>query len=68
MYEDHCRQNGQPANHAMAKELLAGFAAAEVDRLIETKVHTLENRADKSRVLIRLIVRRVSMRCWPSDV
>lgn len=38
MYEDHCRQNGQPTSHAFAKELLAGFASAEVDRLIETKV------------------------------
>ncbi|GFZ43321.1 hypothetical protein JCM24511_01041 [Saitozyma sp. JCM 24511] len=36
-YEQHCARNGQPPSHAMAKELLAGFAAAEVDRLFETK-------------------------------
>ncbi|KAK4689068.1 hypothetical protein P7C73_g1029, partial [Tremellales sp. Uapishka_1] len=36
-YENHCAQNGQPENHALAKELLAGFTGAEVDRLFETK-------------------------------
>ena len=28
---------GQPVQHAFAKELLAGFAGAEADRLFETK-------------------------------
>ena len=28
---------GKAVNHGFAKELLAGFAAAEVDKLIETK-------------------------------
>lgn len=28
---------GKPVSHAFAKELVAGFAAAEVDRLAETK-------------------------------
>jgi hypothetical protein len=28
---------GQPVSHAFAKELLAGFAGAEVDKLAETK-------------------------------
>ena len=28
---------GKPVSHAFAKELLAGFAAAEVDKLAETK-------------------------------
>lgn len=28
---------GKPVSHAFAKELLAGFAGAEVDRLAETK-------------------------------
>lgn len=28
---------GKPVEHAFAKELLAGFAAAEVDKLAETK-------------------------------
>lgn len=36
-YEAHCARNGKPASHALAKELLAGFAAAEVDKLFETK-------------------------------
>ncbi|KAK8865660.1 hypothetical protein IAR55_000805 [Kwoniella newhampshirensis] len=36
-YEQHCAQNGQPPSHAFAKELIAGFAAAEVDKLFETK-------------------------------
>ncbi|WWD18157.1 hypothetical protein CI109_102606 [Kwoniella shandongensis] len=36
-YEQHCAANGQPQSHALAKELLAGFAAAEVDKLFETK-------------------------------
>lgn len=36
-YENHIRANGQPASHAEAKEILAGFAGAFVDRLVETK-------------------------------
>ncbi|KAJ7908383.1 CipC protein [Mycena leptocephala] len=36
-YEKHCATNGKPVNHAMAKELLAGFAGAFVDRMVETK-------------------------------
>ena len=28
---------GKPVSHAFAKELLAGFAGAEVDKLAETK-------------------------------
>ncbi|KAJ5994380.1 hypothetical protein N7451_010104 [Penicillium sp. IBT 35674x] len=36
-YENHVAQNGQPPNHAMAKELLAGFAGAFIDREVETK-------------------------------
>jgi Protein of unknown function (DUF3759) len=37
MYEKHCRENGAPQSHALMKELLAGFAAAETDKLVETK-------------------------------
>ncbi|KIW01585.1 uncharacterized protein PV09_07058 [Verruconis gallopava] len=37
MFEDHQRKEGKTVNHAFAKELLAGFAGAEVDRLAETK-------------------------------
>ncbi|TRM67529.1 hypothetical protein BD626DRAFT_533950 [Schizophyllum amplum] len=36
-YEKHVAQNGQPASHAEAKELLAGFAGAFIDRTVETK-------------------------------
>ncbi|CAO1621051.1 unnamed protein product [Jaminaea pallidilutea] len=36
-YEQHQAREGKPANHALAKEILAGFAAAEVDKLFETK-------------------------------
>ncbi|KAI9706891.1 MAG: hypothetical protein M1820_004670 [Bogoriella megaspora] len=36
-FEDHQRKEGKPTNHAFAKELLAGFAGAEVDKLAETK-------------------------------
>jgi hypothetical protein len=36
-FEDHQRKEGKPVSHAFAKELLAGFAAAEVDKLAETK-------------------------------
>lgn len=36
-YEDHLRKEGQPVSHSTMKELLAGFAMAEVDKLVETK-------------------------------
>ena len=36
-FEDHQRREGKPVSHAFAKELVAGFAAAEVDKLAETK-------------------------------
>ncbi|KAK8153960.1 hypothetical protein BKA80DRAFT_192562, partial [Phyllosticta citrichinensis] len=36
-FEDHQRKQGKPVQHAFAKELLAGFAAAEVDKLAESK-------------------------------
>lgn len=36
-YEKHEEKNGKPENHQFAKELLAGFAGAEVDKLFETK-------------------------------
>ncbi|KAI0700177.1 hypothetical protein BC835DRAFT_1412196 [Cytidiella melzeri] len=36
-YEDHVQREGQPESHARAKELLAGFAGAFVDREVETK-------------------------------
>ncbi|KAI5475677.1 hypothetical protein MNV49_001052 [Pseudohyphozyma bogoriensis] len=36
-YEKHQAEKGKPVNHALAKELIAGFAGAEVDKLFETK-------------------------------
>ncbi|KAL1871455.1 hypothetical protein VTK73DRAFT_2063 [Phialemonium thermophilum] len=37
LLEKRQREEGKPVNHGFAKELLAGFAAAEVDKLVETK-------------------------------
>ncbi|CEL62634.1 hypothetical protein RSOLAG1IB_04990 [Rhizoctonia solani AG-1 IB] len=36
-YENHAEANGHPPEHAMAKELLAGFVGAFVDREVETR-------------------------------
>jgi hypothetical protein len=36
-YEAKEAREGKPQSHALAKELLAGFAAAEADKLFETK-------------------------------
>ncbi|DBA98932.1 hypothetical protein WJX77_000924 [Trebouxia sp. C0004] len=36
-YEKHQAANGQPPSHQFAKELIAGIAGAEVDKLVETK-------------------------------
>ncbi|CAO3668091.1 unnamed protein product [Umbelopsis ramanniana] len=36
-WEDHQRREGKTVSHGFAKELLAGFAGAEIDKLIETK-------------------------------
>lgn len=36
-FEDHQRAEGKPVSHQFAKELLAGFAGAEIDKLAETK-------------------------------
>ncbi|KAF8885093.1 CipC-like protein [Gymnopilus junonius] len=36
-YTKHCAANGKPTSHEKAKELLAGFSAAFVDRIVETK-------------------------------
>ncbi|KZV86139.1 hypothetical protein EXIGLDRAFT_622286 [Exidia glandulosa HHB12029] len=37
MYEDHLRASGEEPSHSLMKEMLAGIAAAEVDKLVETK-------------------------------
>ncbi|KAI0034835.1 hypothetical protein K488DRAFT_34503, partial [Vararia minispora EC-137] len=36
-YESHLRATGQEVSHPIMKEILASIAAAEVDRLAETK-------------------------------
>ncbi|KAJ7104170.1 hypothetical protein B0H15DRAFT_794993 [Mycena belliarum] len=35
-YEKHCEANGKPQSHAEAKELLAAFGGAFIDREVET--------------------------------
>ncbi|KAI1468596.1 uncharacterized protein F4812DRAFT_374559 [Daldinia caldariorum] len=37
LFEDRQRREGKTVDHAFAKELLAGIAGAEVDKLVETK-------------------------------
>ncbi|KAL1297416.1 hypothetical protein AAFC00_004949 [Neodothiora populina] len=36
-FEDRQRSEGKPIEHQFAKELIAGFAGAEIDKLAETK-------------------------------
>ncbi|KAK4512862.1 uncharacterized protein ATC70_003571 [Mucor velutinosus] len=36
-YNEHCERNGKPNDHATAMQLFAAFAAAGVDKLVETK-------------------------------
>lgn len=36
-FEKHQREEGKPVTHEFAKEMLAGFAAGEADKLIETR-------------------------------
>jgi len=36
-YEKHCEENGKPANHKVAVELLAALTGGFVDRIVETK-------------------------------
>ncbi|UZJ51611.1 hypothetical protein CBS101457_000931 [Exobasidium rhododendri] len=36
-YEQYEEKEGKPENHALAKEILAGFVGAETDKLFETK-------------------------------
>ncbi|KAI1199960.1 hypothetical protein F5X97DRAFT_321974 [Nemania serpens] len=37
LFEDRQRKEGKAVNHSFAKELIAGIAGAEVDKLFETK-------------------------------
>lgn len=36
-YEDHVRKTGEQVSHPMMREMLAAIAAAEVDKLFESK-------------------------------
>ncbi|KAJ7129595.1 hypothetical protein C8R44DRAFT_777181 [Mycena epipterygia] len=36
-YEEHVAKNGKPDSHAKAKELIAAFSGAFIDRMVETK-------------------------------
>ncbi|KAI0650732.1 hypothetical protein C8Q79DRAFT_944904 [Trametes meyenii] len=36
-YQEHQEREGKPQSHEKAKEILAGFAGAFVDRIVETK-------------------------------
>ena len=36
-FEEHQRESGEEVSHGFAKEMLAGFAGAGVDRIAETK-------------------------------
>ncbi|RPD67153.1 hypothetical protein L226DRAFT_565900 [Lentinus tigrinus ALCF2SS1-7] len=36
-YENHCEREGKPESHEKAKEIMAGFAGAFIDRMVETK-------------------------------
>ncbi|EIW76129.1 hypothetical protein CONPUDRAFT_110841 [Coniophora puteana RWD-64-598 SS2] len=36
-YEKHVAENGAPDSHAKAKELIAAFGGAFIDRMVETK-------------------------------
>ena len=37
MYEQRQREQGETVSHGFAKELLAAFVGAEIDKLVETK-------------------------------
>lgn len=37
VFEDKQRRDGQPVSHKFAKEMLAGIAGGEVDKLFESK-------------------------------
>ncbi|KAH6896047.1 hypothetical protein B0T10DRAFT_479357 [Thelonectria olida] len=37
LWEDRQRDSGEPVKHSFAKEIIAGLAGAEVDKLVETK-------------------------------
>ncbi|KAJ7750667.1 hypothetical protein DFH07DRAFT_544603 [Mycena maculata] len=51
MYEDKLEKEGKPVDHAFAKRLLAGFAGAYIDRLVETKgLDAWDEHKDKARV------------------
>ncbi|KAL5338203.1 hypothetical protein BJX70DRAFT_367437 [Aspergillus crustosus] len=54
-YENHVAQNGQPPSHEVAKELLAGFAGAFIDREVETKGLDFVDREEAKRHAYRQV-------------
>lgn len=48
-YEKHEEREGKPQSHAFAKELIAGFAGAEADKLFETKGLSFLDREEAKR-------------------
>ncbi|KAE9371887.1 hypothetical protein N431DRAFT_410969 [Stipitochalara longipes BDJ] len=51
-YENHVAENGKPSSHEFAKELLAGFAGAAVDREAETRGVDLDDREKAKRAAV----------------
>ncbi|KAB8076831.1 hypothetical protein BDV29DRAFT_169181 [Aspergillus leporis] len=62
-YEDHVARNGQPDSHAKAKELLAGFAGAFIDREFESKGLDFLDR-EKAKYHARQQLEEASSREW----
>jgi hypothetical protein len=52
-YEDHERSTGEKVSHPMMKEMLAGFAGAEVDKLFETKGLDFLDREEAKRCAVQ---------------
>jgi hypothetical protein len=50
-YEEHCRKNGKPADHAKAVELMAGFAGGAIDKVSAAAEHVV---ADGGRTGMKL--------------
>jgi hypothetical protein len=50
MYEHHREREGIPEHHELAKELLAGFAAAEIEKHFENNRYGHLNRRDARRL------------------
>lgn len=71
-YEDHVRRSGKKPSYGLMKELLAGFASAEVDKLIETKgldeIDALKAKRMASQVAHKIADERYSGDTVPDDM